>query len=184
MLGEINKFMNNNFKKNQKGLSMLETIINIYVYVLLITICMTVAITYLKTRVAIRQKQQIIEELSITINEMAKKIRMSDCSGSTSQVPNRCINNSGANAITFLQNTGIIPMRYSLWNGGLYISENDGWSWQLMLDNVGGDFSAINTAPTNEIPLITMYLYKIKNGVEISGTRVKTSVSLRSGYTN
>ncbi len=158
--------------KNKKGITFIEAIINIYIYSLLISICATVSVAYIKTRIFIRQKQQAIEEISLTINEMAKTLRMSsacddgNCFG-TDDVELKRIkkkkNEAGGG------------------NAEYEISGNNLKSGSfIMLEKVDGNFSV--TRPDG-IPLITIELWKLdKTNVEIPGTRVRTSVSLRSRY--
>lgn len=169
-----------NFRvKNKKGLSLMETIINVYIYTLLIMVCVMVAITYIKTRVEIRQRQQVVEELSMTMNEMAKKIRMSGCEYPDSVIGSSCAStNFGlGNAIRIIPNDGSGSLLYYV---GFYILAVNG---EIMMEDVGGKFSVINNS-NDEIPLITIELWKLdkKTHQKISGTTVKTSVSLRSSF--
>ena len=173
----------NNKVKNYKGLTLMETIINIYIYVLLILVCVTVSVAYIKSRSTIRQTQQAVEELSLTMNEMAKKIRMSSCVF-TDPIwnDNRCIyfvyNTYG---IGIKPNDGGANLEYQL-NKDSHTLKVGG---DLMMEDVGGEFSATNAGfGTDMIPLVTIKLWKFKKGTttEIPGTRIQTSVSMRSGY--
>jgi|GEM_PF-3943254 len=159
--------------KNKKGITFIEAIINIYVYVLLISVCMMVSISYIKNRAIIRQKQQAIEEISLTMNEMGKKIRMSECQEDC----------GGGKEIKINPNQGdLVAVEYNI-NDGLYYDGSDDGSGTkvLMLENVDGNFFITRA---DGIPLVTIELWKLdkKTNSEIPGTRVKTSVSMRSGY--
>ncbi len=159
------------YPPNRRGITFVETIINIYIYTLLITVCTSVAIVFIKNRIVIRQKQQAVEELSIVINEMGKKIRMSECNfkdyaGCVGGSNLHIIHNNGDKIDYYLDNT----------------SKNLEINGVLMFDNVDGAFY-ITRGEEDEIPLITIKLWKLdKEDNLINGTIVKTSVSMRSGY--
>jgi len=102
--------------KNKKGITLIETIINIYVYVLLVTVCMSVAISYIKGRVEIRQRQQAVEEISLAINEIGKIVRMSNCPSSD----NRCVQNI-KRLILDPNAEGMAERTYEIIVDGLYV---------------------------------------------------------------
>lgn len=165
------------YPRNWRGITFIEAIINIYIYVLLVSVCMMVSISYIKTRVTIRQKQQAIEEISLTMNEIAKNVRMSDFN---SRLPNEiCVDpNTDTNASTydcygFNDVSGVKHLQINV----------DGTGYQTMLDRVDGEFY-VTRPGSDQIPLLTMIMWKLdkKTGLEIPGTKVKTSVSLRNNY--
>ena len=162
--------------KNGKGITFIEAITNIYVCVLLISVCMTVSITYIKMRVTIRQKQQAIEELSLAMNEIGKIIRMSECDEIECVDPTNKI-------LKINPNQGDLSSAwYRIEGDDLEI--NTGAGYMVMMDRIGGEFY-ITRDGLDEIPLITIELWKLDKQTppqEINGTRVKTSVSMRSRY--
>ena len=167
--------------KNYKGLTLMETIINIFVYVIVVMICMTVAMTYIKSRIAIRQQQQAVEELSMTMNDMAKKIRMSSCptdGGCTGP----CESDGKCSEISVAPNSGG-GLTYKIDGTSLKDASSGG---QLIMENIGGWFKVTN-AGTDEIPLVQIHFWRLKKGStteKIPGTDIQTSVSMRSGYSN
>lgn len=162
--------------KNKKGITFIEAIINIYVYVLLITVCVMISVTYVKSRIVIRQKQQAIEELSAVAGELGKKIRMSECD------PSGCLPGGGILAIQ-PNDKSYDSIKYRIAGGELRVSVNDG-AYELMMESMDGEFS-ISRNGSGEIPLITIKFWKLDKhdpSVSINGAEVKTSVSMRSGY--
>ena len=153
--------------KNKKGITFIEAIINIYIYFLIISVSVMVAVTFIKTRAVIKQKQQAVEEISMLMNEMGKLIRMSSC------LDTGCGNNK--RELSIEHNDGS-EIHYKLTGANL---ERDD---VIMFDKIDGEFYTIKDGE-NEIPLITINLWKLdKNDRIINGTIVKTSVSMRSGY--
>ena len=176
--------------KNYKGLTLMETVINIYVYTLLIMVCMAVSISYIRVRSQLRQSQLAVEEISLVMNQMAKEIRMNDCSTTMNppppQVwyPNRCIMLGSISGITWnfvIYQNGSNSFVFVTWGGKSVLNDANS---NLVLEDVGGSFSATNAenAPF-KIPLITIKMWKYnKDGTKMPGTDVQTSVSMRSGY--
>ena len=153
---------------NRRGITFVEAIINIYIYVLIISVTIMVAVTFIKTRSVIRQKQQAVEELSILMNEMGKKIRMSSC---------QTTGCGDSNDLYIDTNEGqAIHYELDASTNNLTINED------VMFDNVGGAFY-VTRSGADQIPLITIKLWKLdKSETLINGTTIKTSVSMRSGY--
>ena len=152
----------------------METIINIYIYVLLILVCVTVSVAYIKSRSTIRQTQQAVEELSLTMNDMVKKIRMSSCPTAGGCVSSDQIRIAPNEAPTTV-------LTYKINGTNLEDAASGG---QLIMENIGGTFTATNTG-VNQIPLIQIKFWRWKKGsttVRIPGTDIQTSVSMRSGY--
>jgi len=167
------------YSPNRRGITFIEAIINIYVYVIIIVVCTSVAITYVKGRSAIRQKQQAVEEISLAIGEITKIARMSSC---PEIVAYTCVTGGNSKTLNIDPNEeNAFPIEYEITEvdglKGLYVNGN------LMMERVDGNFYSTRDGDQNEIPLITIELWKLdREGNEINDTRTKTSVSMRSGY--
>jgi hypothetical protein len=163
--------------KNKKGLTLIETIINIYIYVLLISVCATISMVYIKNRSVLRQKQQAIEEMSMMILDIVKDVRMSKCDGAGGN----CIPSGLSNELTIKTNKDDKKIIYKISTDNKLIKNYDGMDY-VMLENVSGYFSSVRDDGSS-IPLIRIRLFKTdKNGDPVKNTKIYNSVSLRSGY--
>jgi len=163
--------------RNKKGLTLIETIINIYVYVILISVCVTISMVDIKSRTVLRQKQQAVEELSMVIIEISKEVRMSECAG----VGDKCIPDGLNNQLIIQPNRGGNPITYEI-SSDYKLKKISGGTEDVMLENVSGYFSAVRDN-LNEIPLIRIRLWKKdKNGNDLNDTRIFNSVSMRSKF--
>ena len=158
----------------------MEAIVNIAVYSIVILICMTVALTYLKARISLQKTQQAVEELSLTMNQMAKEIRMSSLVYPNSDGSGRLLIKIKPNDGSSMEVDYYFDVDNSLKVDSIIGSSSLGA--QLIMENTKGSFNITNS---NGIPLIQIQLHKVdSSGNPISGTYIQTSVSMRSGYNN
>jgi hypothetical protein len=143
-----------------------------------------VAVSYIKGRSSIKKYQQNIEEMSLVINDMAKKIRMSNC-----EVPSDCSfsnteakfkENSTGDSITYTFISSTTPLVHKL-KKTVKCSTCVNPVTEDMLDGVAGSF----LSNRGSIPLVTIKMSKVdEHGDEKTETTIQTSVSQRSGYSN
>jgi len=164
------KFMKN--IKNKKGFLLIEAVMYIFVMSLLLVVILGSAGGYLKNRYSLKHYQQDMEEMSLTINELAKKVRMSNCGESN----NDCtFSNFELGVFDNIKNA---DGSYSLWKikfeSGNLIDD----AGHIILENVKGEFFFKNGDTVTQIPLITISIQK----TDKPQTKMQTSVSQRSGY--
>jgi prepilin-type N-terminal cleavage/methylation domain-containing protein len=144
-----------------RGLTLIEMLVAIFVFSVTIAASMAVAATYLKGSTAIKKYQENNEELSSALNYISKDIRMSNTLS---------VSRDGRfDSISLTPNSGSQPVTYAFNNNNL---EKDD---QAIISNVSGFFYVKNYS---NIPSITIVIWK-KN---FSGFPVETTVSMRSSY--
>lgn len=161
---------NNRISKSRKGLTFIEVITVVFIFSLIILATMGIAGAYLKNRITIKKYQQNLEEMSLAINEMAKKIRMSNC-----DTGGGCNFIEGNNIeIMVTQNSGS-SLTYSFKNnGGEYYLERNG---DGIMKDIEGRFYVVNSG-SDGIPRITITMWKH----DMEQAVVQTTVSMRGGY--
>jgi len=155
--------------KKHKGMSLMELLIYIFVMSLIIMSATAVAASYIRGRSSIKRYQQNIEEMSLAINDMSKRIRMGNC-----EVASDC--KFSNDKIEFKENSTGDSIIYRFNSASDELLKNG----TTILEYVGGSFSIVNSSG---IPLITIKLWKTdQNGDALDDTTIQTSVSQRSGY--
>ena len=139
---------------------------------LLLVVILGSAGGYLKNRYSLKHYQQDMEEMSLIINELAKKVRMSNCGEDN-------------NSCTFLASElGVVDniksddgtdSSWGIYFDGTTLKDK---SDHIILEDVEGGFFFKNEKPATEIPLITISIQKAGK----PQTKMQTSVSQRSGY--
>jgi len=171
--------------KKCKGMTLVEMMIAIIVFGLVMLASVRVLSTYIKNRNSAKFSQQGIEELALMANDMAKRIRMSNCEN------NGCEFTSNKK-IVVTENTSAISRNLIYEFTGYKLKRSlDGGAGEEALLDIDGEFHVVNTG-ADEIPLVTvkMWKYKDKNNngsiessEKLDETTIQTSVSMRSGYT-
>ena len=141
---------------------------------LLLVVILGSAGGYLKNRYSLKHYQQDMEEMSLIINELAKKVRMSNCGEDN----NKCNFKADHTTLGVVDNIKSDDGTDSSW--GIYF---DGTTLKdksdhIILEDVEGGFFFKNGNPATEIPLITISIQKAGK----PQTKMQTSVSQRSGY--
>jgi type II secretory pathway component PulJ len=180
MRGEIeNKFKKNimqkNWKKNKKGLTLVETVLAIAVLSITIMASTAVSSSYLRSRMSIKKYQANNEELSLALNYLAKDIRMSSTNVSTANEDTseiKLINNTSKNEVIYKFNN----------NSSKTLTRKEGAgpdSPVIVASNVEGKFYVSNNFYTKKnIPKITITIKKIGTPEMV----VQTTVSMRANY--
>jgi len=164
------KFMKN--IKNKKGFLLIEAIIYIFVMSLLLVVILGSAGGYLKNRYSLKHYQQDMEEMSLTINELAKKVRMSNCGEDN----NSCtFSDSKLGVVDNIKSDDGTDSSWEIHFDGTTLKDKSDY---IILEDVEGGFFFKNGNPATEIPLITIYIQKAGK----PQTKMQTSVSQRSGY--
>lgn len=181
------KFMKRKKTKKQKGFLLVEAIVYIFVMSLLLVVILGSAGGYLKNRFSLKKDQQDIEEMSLAINELAKKIRMSNSTDDSVDYEFE------AKKLTVsLNEKKGLSLNASFdddKNEFLCFTEDDsngvnGVVELIKLDNVTGSFYYKKVDDDGDgivdgIPLITIQIQKVGK----PQTKMQTSVSQRGGYT-
>lgn len=177
-------------KGGMKGLTLMETVVSIFIVSLLILTCASLAVTYVNGRRNTMAKQQNVEEMGTVLSQLAKEIRMSNCDTNDSD---ECSLLSGSNArrnsIKVINNASGGSIEYAFDSDG-----NLKRNGTTILSGVSGGFytypsnpisvSKISSNPdtysASRVERITISITSDKDGGEMS---LQTTVSLRSGYT-
>lgn len=159
--------------KKQKGFLLVEAIVYIFVMSLLLVVILGSAGGYLKNRFSLKKDQQAIEEMSLAINEVAKRIRMSNCgkNGDKCTFDNNklvVVENAGGDNLTLEFKEG------SLKNGTDIILKDIDTESKFYYKNGDDDSDGV----VDGIPLITIQIQKAGK----PQTKMQTSVSQRGGY--
>lgn len=144
---------------------MIEMMIAIFIFGVILLSSGALASSYLNNRTALRKEQQDMEELSLTINYLAKRIRMSNwdtCS------PN-CM--SGYTTLVVNDNTTDVQYTYVFDNTNSILTENG----TTIISGVTGSFT---NKGTPSAPLIVIDIQKEDRPLN----KVRTAVSQRAGY--
>lgn len=152
-----------NFKRFEKGVSLVEVMVAMFIFSIMMTAMTAALVTLLHRRSEIRVMQQRTEELSLAINYMAKKIRTSDFVSDCNAA--RCVVHEHTAADT-------VNTTFSF-NSSQQLIEGS----NVIADGVIGGFSVVNSG-TNQVPRITMHMADSSH----AETSVQTTVSLRSNY--
>lgn len=154
------------FKKNKKGLTLVETILAVAVLSITIMASTAVSSSYLRSRTSIKKYQANNEELSLALSYLAKDIRMSSSTANF---------NGYTGSITIKNNTSSVNVVY-IFNIGAKTLTRDGI---IVASNVTGEFYVSNNANyLKDIPNITIKIKKEGTPEMI----VQTTVSMRSMY--
>ncbi len=159
--------MENKWKKNRQGLTLIETVVAISILSIVILASTAVSSTYLRSRVSIKKYQANNEELSLALNYLAKDIRMSG-------------GNPGASSdtITLTNNISGKSVVYTFNNGNKTLTRNENGAGDVVVaGNVSGAFFVANAALTS-IPRVTIRIQK-QGTPEMT---VQTTVSMRTNY--
>lgn len=167
--------------KKYNGISLAELLIYIFIMSLMILSSSAVAVSYIKGRSSIKKYQQNIEEMSLVINDMAKRIRMSNC-----ETASDC--EFSSDKIKFKENSTGDLITYTFASIGTPANPIHKLTMRVnanspvdMLDSVGGSFLSNGST----IPLVTIKMWKVdQGGTPLDNTTIQTSVSQRSGYSN
>lgn len=157
-------------KLNKKGLTLIEILIAVAIFGIIILVAVSGAIAYINGRKDINQKQQYVEQMSVAMNDMAKRIRMSNCDDG-------CVFDNLS--VVVYENASGYWINYQF-AGNKLIYYNEIESPMVLAEDVDGAFAS-NDA---EIPLVTIQMWKLDKSshAKIDGTTLQTSVSMRSGY--
>jgi len=193
-------------KKNRKGLTFIEMMISIAILSFLLIASVTLFAAYTKNKTSIKKNEQAVEEMSLILNEIAKKLRMSNCvDGINSNWPGFAQNNKICHFGALHKSGTRIKIKS---NTGGYIGYENGVGFvlnQLIFDSNGiyqsstrisehvrvtfyvtnGCYVSTNPCPVDQIgiPLITIVMTKLdNNNLPIPNATVQTSISQRSGY--
>ena len=178
-------------QKNRKGMTIVELMISIFILTLIIMVSVSVATSYLKGRTKIKKFQSNIEEMSLTLNSLAKELRMSNCDNATyCDLPS---SESDKSSIKLISNAGSQTegVTYSF-SGGNLNRQIGGNSPEVMLSNVAGTFHVApgatvscisgcvssNCCFSNRVNRITITLRRNDQTSVI----LETTVSMRGGY--
>lgn len=162
------------FSRKYSGLSLMELMLYIAIMSILVLTSMAVAVSYINGRRNIKTYQQNVEEMSLVINDMAKKLRMSNCG----EDEDECTMPEGeSNSIGAIDNVSKLSFGYTFDNSSLELRDRDG---NVVLDKVEGSFVVAHSPNSSGggIPLITIKIWKDGK----PETLIQTSVSQRSGY--
>jgi Tfp pilus assembly protein PilV len=170
MHGEIkNKFKKNImqkfWKKNKKGLTLVETILAVAVLSITIMASTAVSSSYLRSRMSIKKYQANNEELSLALNYLAKDIRMSS----------KMIDSDGKfDSIAIKNNASGTHIVYAFNSAAKTLTRDN----IVVANNVTGKFHVKNNSTATSIPIITIKIKKEGTPEMV----VQTTVSMRSKY--
>lgn len=146
------------FKKNKKGMTLIEVTLAIAVLSITIMASTAVSVTYLKSRSNVKKYQSNNEELSMALNYLAKDIRMSSGNPISGQV------------LTLTNNATNENVRYEFIGA------------ELKRNNItlSGDVTGAFRVSGGIIPRVTIRIQK--NSIGILPMTVQTTVSMRTKY--
>lgn len=145
-------------RKFEKGVSLVEVIVSIFIFSLMMISMIGIFVTILHKRADTHDMQQRTEEFSLVMSYMAKKIRTSELSPSTTCDAFTC---------TFRDSVLNANVSFSFDAAAHTLKEGN----TVIVSNVTGRFSPITTG----MPRITIQLMAVGE----PDTSVQTTVSLR-----
>lgn len=148
-------------------MTFVETLMVVFIFALIIVTTMGIAAAYLRNRSSIKKYQQNVEEMSLSINDMAKRIRMSNCDEVSD-----C--SFGSGKITMKPNDGGSTLVYEFDASDHVLKKGT----SVIMEDVDGNFSTQNSDIPDHIPRITITMWKHSMPQAV----IQTTISMRSGY--
>jgi len=145
--------------------------ISMFILVLILSSAVALAGSYLRGKTALKKKQQKLEEMTLAMDEISKKLRMSNCDDAEDCNESLCSSSREEVEVGSNYSPGQWNYRFHAPNKTL----RDKKTGQQMLDGVEGKFICND----DDIQLITIRMW-IAGSDESSA--IQTSVSQRAAY--
>jgi prepilin-type N-terminal cleavage/methylation domain-containing protein len=149
-------------KNFKKGVTLVEVLVSIFIFSIMIASMTGIFATMIRKRSEIKQMQQRTEELSLAVNYIAKKVRMSTYKGDV----------CSSASCTVLDNSLDKKVTFSI-SGDVLKEQAESGAPVSIMAGVSGGF---DIQSSDRVPRITIRLFA-KDKPE---TSVQTTVSLRS----
>lgn len=162
-------------EKTRKGLTLIEMMVTLFVFTLILLSVMGVASVYLRNRFLVRNYQQSMEEMSLSINEMAKFLRMANCDTACS------LSNGTQEQITVVKNSDGEQLSYKFDNVNNVLKVGVGVSVPntTIMENINGRFYVDSgDLSGKELPRITITMWK----PDMPQAVIQTTISMRGSY--